>query len=103
MNKEIFNLQKQYLQAALHYASIIETCDTKLAVGNHAAYYKTVREEAISNYADAMADIINNSIDIAVEFNNKPMSFDQRVANGVEILLAKYPDSFIEELNKPNP
>lgn len=72
MNK--LKTQKQQLKVALQYAEIIEDCDWKIEAGRHVNYYKSVREEALGHYGEAIGAIIESSIDIAVEFETKKIS-----------------------------
>lgn len=95
MNEQL-KIQRQQLQVAIHYATIIETCDNRIAAGSHVNYFTATRNEAIQKYADAIAEIINSSIDIAVEYETKKISdglFDQlgaitndyRIANNIPL------------------
>ena len=82
--KNILKIQIKQLQLALSYATTIEKCDEGIEQGMHVNYFKSVRAEAIEKYADAVADIIENSIDIAVQFQSpKTKPFD-------EMLLAEF-------------
>lgn len=51
---------------------MIEDCDKKMEHGNHVQYFKTIREKAIQDYADVMADIVSGAIELSAEFK-KPL------------------------------
>lgn len=89
MNEKL-SKQKSQLRQALAYAQAIEDCDTYIADGIHTEYYRAVRQEAVTSYADAMAAIIESSIDIAVEFEAKKKSFDQRLLEEINSITNDY-------------
>lgn len=64
--------QKTQLQLALHWITIIENCDRKIDAGNHVNYYKSVRAEAVTEYIETVAGIVEASI----EAEKPPNIFD---------------------------
>lgn len=74
--KNTLKLQEMNLRLAAGYAATILKCDEAIEVGNHVSYFKTVRDEAITSYADVVAEIVNASVDIAIAFSKPKFTVD---------------------------
>lgn len=86
-------LQKRRLALASGYAEQILKCDANIEVGKHVEYFKTVRDEAIQNYADEVAEIVESSIDIAIEFSEKAKPFQDMFLEQINVITKDYADS----------
>lgn len=94
MNPNLSN-QILLLKTALGYAKAIQECETYIHDNIHVDYYRSVKSEALKGYAEAMAVILENSIDIAVEYEKpKGKSFDERLFEQLNIITKDYKSAF---------
>lgn len=61
--KPDLDYQRKKMQQAIHYINVIETCDQKIASGRCTEYFQSVRQEAVSAYADTMSNLMQNAIE----------------------------------------
>lgn len=64
VNSQII-LQKLNMKLALNLISLIEVCDMNIKIGNDIDFYKEKKEAAIQAYADVMATIVKDTLELS--------------------------------------
>ncbi len=64
MKAEI-TMQKLNMKLAINWLDIIEVCEKNIARGWEVDYYKQTKMEAAAKYADCMATVVKDAIEIS--------------------------------------
>lgn len=58
-------MQKLNMKLALNWISLIEVCDMSIKIGNEVEFYKEKKEAAVMAYAEIMATIVKDAIELS--------------------------------------